>query len=82
MREALAVAGFQTISFVDSIETAALWFRELQQQRSQQQQSLQSPNPLNPVLILGPELLVAIGNFAENLLEGRIRVVRIIASKT
>lgn len=82
MNDALASAGFRTLSFVDATETVAQWFRELQQQRAQQQQSRQVPNPLNPVSILGPDLLVAIGNFARNILEGRVRIVRIIVSKT
>lgn len=82
MNDALASAGFRTLSFVDATETVAQWFRELQQQRAQQQQSRQVPNPLNPVSILGPDLLVAIGNFARNILEGRVRIVRIMVSKT
>jgi ubiquinone/menaquinone biosynthesis C-methylase UbiE len=81
IEQALTGAGFSTLSFVDGTDTAAQWFRELQQQRAQQQQSQQAPSPLNPVLILGPELLVAIGNFARNVLEGRVRIVRIIAEK-
>lgn len=74
-------AGFKTLSFVDTTGAAAQWFRELQQQRAQQQPSQQAPNSLNPVSILGSDLLIAIGNFGKNVLEGRVRIVRVIVAK-
>lgn len=78
IKEALADAGFRTISAVDKTDIAAEWF---QLQRAQQE-SQREPNPLSPLFILGPDLGRAIANFAKNVLEGRIRLVQIIAGKT
>ncbi len=79
MKEALAAGGFHIRSFVDKTETAAQWFREMQQRA--QEASRQAGNPLSPILILGPEMGPAIANFAQNLIEGRVRIVQIIAKK-
>ena len=80
LKEALAGAGFQIRSFLDQTETAAQWSREVQQQRARQT-SPQTPNPLSPLFILGPQMAPAITNFAQNVLEGRVRLVQIIAEK-
>jgi hypothetical protein len=42
----------------------------------------QAPNPLSPLFILGPEIGPAIANFAQNVFEGRVRIVQIIAEKS
>ncbi len=81
MKEALAAAGFQILSFVDKTETAAQWFRGMQQQQRAAQFSPPTPNPLSPLFILGPQMAPAIANFARNVLEGRVRIVQIIAQK-
>ena len=81
MSEMLSNASFKTISFTDKTDIAKGWFQELRQQREQQQQSQQPPNPLNPIAILGSEMALAIGNFAKNVLEGRVRVVQYIVEK-
>ena len=81
MNEMLATAGFKIISFTDKTDISKEWFQELRQQREQQQQSQQPPNPLNPISILGPEMAPAIGNFAKNVMDGRVRVVQYIVEK-
>ena len=81
LKQTLADAGFKIISFLDQTDIATNWFREAQQQRARQQQSPTPPNPLNPVAILGPELAPAVANFACNVIEGRVRVVQLIAEK-
>ena len=72
MKEALASDGFKTISLVDKTAVSAEWF---------QHQRAQPPNPLSLPAILGPELGAAVANFARNLMEGRVRLVQIIADK-
>jgi ubiquinone/menaquinone biosynthesis C-methylase UbiE len=74
--DALTEAGFSSLSVIDKTESAAQWFRDLRQQQSQT-----APDPLSPLFILGPGMGPAIGNFARNILEDRVRVVQIIAHK-
>ncbi len=76
MKDALTEAGFKNLSVIDKTDSAAQWFRDLQQQQSQK-----TPEPLSPLFILGPEMGQAIANFAKNILEGRIRVLQVIADK-
>ncbi len=80
LKEALDDAGFQIRSFVDKTELAAQWFQEMRRQRAQQT-SPQTPHPLSPLFILGPEMAPAIANFAQNVLDGRVRIIQIIAEK-
>jgi ubiquinone/menaquinone biosynthesis C-methylase UbiE len=82
IKEALAAASFQIRSFIDKTEIAAQWFREMQQQREKQTAQQTPPNPLNPMAVLGPEMGPAVANFARNVLEGRIRIVQVIAEKS
>lgn len=81
MKQALAGAGFQIQSVFDKTEIAVQWFEKMQQQR-QQQSVQQPPDPLSPVLILGPEMGPAIANFAQNVFEGRVRLIQIIAENS
>ena len=76
MTGGLTEAGFKNLSVLDKTESAAEWFRNLRQQ-----QSPTAPHPLSPLFILGPEMGPAIGNFAQNVLEDRVRVVQIIGHK-
>jgi ubiquinone/menaquinone biosynthesis C-methylase UbiE len=81
MIDGLTEAGFEDLSVIDKTQGAAQWFRNLRQQREQQKQSQTAPDPLSPLFILGPGMGPAIGNFAQNVLEDRVRVVQIIAHK-
>jgi ubiquinone/menaquinone biosynthesis C-methylase UbiE len=79
MTDGLIEAGFKDLSVIDKTESAAQWFQSLRQQ--QQKQSQTSPDPLSPLFILGPGMGPAIGNFAQNVLEDRVRIIQIIARK-
>ena len=81
MTDALTEAGFKNLSVIDKTERGARWFRELRQQREQQQKAETAPDPLSALFILGPGMTPAIGNFARNVLEDRVHIVQIIAEK-
>ena len=77
IKDVLTEVGFKNLAIIDKTERAAQWFRDLRQQ----QLSQKTPEPLSPLLILGPEMGPAIANFAQNVLEGRVRILQVIAEK-
>jgi hypothetical protein len=52
----------------------------MRRQRAQQT-SPQTPDPFSPLFILGPEMGPAIANFAQNVFDGRVRIIQITAEK-
>ena len=77
MAEALRTAGFSEISSSDTTEKAAVWFAD--------QQMIQSasgrPNSLSLARILGPGSRQAMANLAQNIREGRVRLVQMIVQR-
>ena len=72
----LKSAGFKIISLLDTTQQAFAFMAEV---KSQVQEETLSP--LTLPAIIGSQSKEAMGNVARNLLEGRIRVVQIIAEK-
>ena len=81
LEAALRSAGFTIVSSIDQSVIAAEWFRQMRTQQSAAQTSGQPPNPLSAPAILGPDLGLAVANFARNVLEDRVRIVQVIAKK-
>jgi ubiquinone/menaquinone biosynthesis C-methylase UbiE len=77
MRQALESSGFRLVSQTNTTEQALAWFGELQGA----QQSPGGINPLNLGVIIGPPVQQAVENLGQNMREGRVCVVQVIAQK-
>ena len=77
MRQSLESAGFRLVSETNTTAQALAWFSALQSA----QQAPGEPHPLNLGAIIGPSVQQAVGNLGQNLREGRVRVMQVIAQK-
>jgi SAM-dependent methyltransferase len=77
MAKALRAAGFEEVSSVDTTDQALSWFGELQKA----QQATSGVNPLNLGSVIGPESRRMMANLAQNIKEGRARLMQVIAQK-
>lgn len=86
MRQALRDAGFTEVSWADTTDAALAWFSEQQATRRAAPPSgpLASPPSLSPLslsTVMGPEFMEMTANLAQNLEEGRVRLVQAIVRR-
>ena len=74
MRKVLQSAGFLEVSWTDTTEPARTWSAEVQA-------SLSSSPPLGISIVMGPQFLEMAKNLAQNLKEGRVRLVQAVFSR-
>jgi SAM-dependent methyltransferase len=77
MAQALRAAGFREVSTVDTTDLALSWFVEFQRA----QQTTGGGNPVNLAAVLGPDAKQVTGNLAQNIQEGRVRLMQVIVQK-
>lgn len=77
MKDELAKAGFETVSWVDRTDAALAWFAE--SRKVQPPPGLAGPVGLH--LAMGPEFSVMTGNLARNLDEGRAVLIEAVVAK-
>jgi hypothetical protein len=81
MRNALAQAGFEEVSWVDKTGLAQAWVADLKAGRQK------SPAPFGLEVVMGPEfaeMAVNLGRnlLGRNLLEGRVRIIQAVMAKS
>src|SRR5262249_36231064 len=75
MRNALAQARFEEVSWIDKTEIAQAWAAEMQAKRQQLHA------PLGLEVVMGPEFAEMPVNLGRNLLEGRVRIIQAVMAK-
>jgi hypothetical protein len=76
MRNALAQAGFEEVSWVDKTGLAQAWVADLKAGRKK------SPAPFGLEVVMGPEFGEMAVNLGRNLLEGRVRIIQAVMAKS
>ena len=71
MRKLLEGTGFVEVSWTDKTEPAMTWFAEFQA-------SLSPFPPLGISVVMGPQFLEMAKNFAQNLQDGRVRLIQAV----
>lgn len=75
MRNALAVARFAEVSWIDKTADCQAWADQVQTQRHS------SPEAFGLHVVMGPEFQAMAANLGRNLREGRIRIIQAIVEK-
>ncbi len=73
MRKVLERTGFLEVSWTDKTEPALTWFAEVQ--------ARQSSPPLGISVVMGPQFLEMAKNLAQNLQDGRVRLIQAVFSR-
>jgi SAM-dependent methyltransferase len=76
MRNALARAGFEEVSWIDRTAIAQTWAAEMKAKRPE------SPASFGLEVVMGPEFAEMAVNLGRNLLEGRVRILLAIVAKS
>jgi SAM-dependent methyltransferase len=76
MRNALAQAGFEEVSWIDKTDIAQAWAADMKAKRQK------SPAPLGLEVVMGPEFAEMAENLGRNLLEGRVRIIQAVMAKS
>jgi len=76
MRNALAQAGFEEVSWFDKSGIAQAWVADLKARRQK------SPAPPGLEVVMGPEFAEMAVNLGRNLLEGRVRIIQAVMAKS
>jgi SAM-dependent methyltransferase len=76
MRNALAQAGFEEVSWIDKTGIAQAWAADMKAKRQK------SPAPLGLEVVMGPEFAEMAENLGRNLLEGRVRIIQAVMAKS
>jgi len=76
MRNALAQAGFEEVSWIDNTDIAQAWAADRKAKRQK------SPAPLGLEVVMGPEFAEMAVNLGRNLLEGRVRIIQAVMAKS
>jgi len=76
MRNALAQAGFEEVSWIDKTDIAQAWAADMKAKRHK------SPAPLGLEVVMGPEFAEMAENLGRNLLEGRVRIIQAVMAKS
>ena len=74
MRRVLESAGFLEVSWTEKTEPAMTWFVEVQAR-------LSSPPPLSITVVMGPQFPEMAKNLAQNLQDGRARLIQAVYSR-
>ena len=76
MRNALAHAGFEEVSWIDKTDIAQAWAADMKAKRQE------SPAPFGLEVVMGPEFAEMAVNLGRNLLEGRVRLIQAVMAKS
>jgi SAM-dependent methyltransferase len=76
MRNALAEAGFEELSWIDKTGIAQAWVADMKVRRPK------SPAPLGLEVVMGSEFVEMAVNLGRNLLEGRVRIIQAVMAKS
>jgi SAM-dependent methyltransferase len=76
MRNALAHAGFEEVSWIDKTDIAQAWAADMKAKRQK------SPAPFGLEVVMGPEFAEMAVNLGRNLLEGRVRIIQAVMAKS
>jgi len=76
MRNALAQAGFEEVSWIDKTDIAQAWAADMKAKRQE------SPAPFGLEVVMGPEFAEMAVNLGRNLLEGRVRIIQAVMAKS
>ena len=76
MRNALAQAGFEEVSWIDKTGIAQAWTADLKARRQQ------SPAPFGLEVVMGSGFTEMAVNLGRNLLEGRVRIIQAVMAKS
>jgi SAM-dependent methyltransferase len=76
MRNALAQAGFEEVSWIDKTDIAQAWAADMKAKRQK------SPAPLGLEVVMGSVFAEMAVNLGRNLLEGRVRIIQAVMAKS
>ena len=76
MRNALAQAGFEEVSWIDKTDIAQAWAADMKAKRQK------SPAPFGLEVVTGSEFAEMAENLGRNLLEGRVRIIQAVMAKS
>ena len=76
MRNALAQAGFEEVSWIDKTGIAQAWTADLKARRQR------SPAPFGLEVVMGSGFTEMAVNLGRNLLEGRVRIIQAVMAKS
>ena len=76
MRNALAQAGFEEVSWIDKTDIAQAWAADMKAKRQK------SPAPLGLEVVMGSVFGEMAVNLGRNLLEGRVRIIQAVMAKS
>jgi len=76
MRNALAQAGFEEVSWIDKTDIAQAWAADMKARRQK------SPAPLGLEVVMGSEFAEMAENLGRNLQEGRVRIIQAVVAKS
>jgi len=76
MRNALAQAGFEEVSWFDKTDIAQAWAADMKAKRQK------SPAPFGLGVVMGSGFAEMAVNLGRNLLEGRVRIIQAVMAKS
>src|SRR5260370_25527565 len=76
MRNALAQAGFEEVSWIDKTDIAQAWAADMKAKRQK------SPAPFGLEVVMGSGFAEMAVNLGRNLLEGRVRIIQAVMAKS
>jgi len=76
MRNALAQAGFEEVSWIDKTDIAQAWAADMKAKRQK------SPAPFGLEVVMGAVFAAMAVNLGRNLLEGRVRIIQAVMAKS
>ena len=76
MRNALAQAGFEEVSWIDKTDIAQAWAADMKAKRQK------SPVPFGLEVVMGAVFAAMAVNLGRNLLEGRVRIIQAVMAKS
>ena len=76
MRNALAQAGFEEVSWIDKTDIAQAWAADMKAKRQK------SPVPFGHEVVMGAVFAAMAVNLGRNLLDGRVRIIQAVMAKS